>query len=170
MNEGKQFERDIISSAGSDVYFKRINDPAQSFGDTPGLRFSPKNGYDFMAYQYPHFFALELKSTKSTSIDFQRKGDKRQAMIKWSQIEALLEAGSHKGIISGLILNWRDNPKTMFVHVNDFFSFMNSTTKKSINRSDINSMPHVLLEQKLLKVHFRYNIQKFISDCVAQFS
>lgn len=165
MNEGKRFEADISGSISEHVFWQRINDNAASFSGASALRFSPKNGYDFEAYVYPNLFALELKSTKNTSISFERKGVKSQAMIKWYQINALQLAGQHRGIVAGFIFNWRNKNKTHFVRIEDFIKFMDSTDKKSINQTDILSMPHILIEQKLKRTRYSYDMEKFFMDC-----
>lgn len=172
MNDGKVFEHDLSSSIPADIFKHRINDPAQSFGSTSGLRFSPHNGYDFEIFQKPNLFCLELKSTKNTSMSIEREGDDKKSspMIKLSQIKALEEASKYDGIIAGFVLNWRNTNQTYFLHIKDFLSFYRSTGKKSINQIDVLSMRHVLINQTLKRTHYSYDIEKFILDAVAIYS
>jgi penicillin-binding protein-related factor A (putative recombinase) len=167
---GKQFEADFAASIPDGVYFQRIKDPAQSFGGSGNTSFSPSNPYDCYMYSYPTFFALELK-TADKSMSFWREnseGDplKHTYNIKRNQIKALQKASEHKGVIAGFFLNFRSEDKTYFLEINKFLDLVNSIEKKSINQMDVSSCG-LLIHQKKLRVHYRYDIGRFIKE-VAQ--
>ena len=164
---GKQFEADFEASIPEDVYFQRIKDPAQSFGGSGNTSFSPSNPYDYYMYSYPTFFALELK-TADKAMSFWRKNSENDPLkhtynIKRNQIEALQKASKHKGAIAGFFLNFRSEDKTYFLEINKFLDLVKSIDKKSINQMDVSSCG-VLIRQKKLKVHYRYDIQHFIKE------
>ena len=128
INEGKDFENQIKLSIEKDGYFyHRLKDAAQSFNPSQlsNLRFSSKNPYDCFLYAYPTLFALELKSTKSTSFsfwraDFEDKSKSQTFLIHKHQIEGLLNASKYEGVIAGLILNFRNVNHTYFWRIDDF--------------------------------------------------
>ena len=167
INEGKKFETSFKNSVLDTVYFQRINDPAQSFNQSNTLRFSLQNPYDCFMYYFPNLFTLELKSTKQSSLtffreDFLEKGKKKTFMVKKNQIEGLSESSKHKGVISGLILNFRNTNRTYFLHINDFKNMTEILDKKSFNEEDVINNNGHLIEQTLKKVNYKYNIEKFI--------
>lgn len=172
INAGKDFENQFKASVNELIYYRRINDPAQSFNHTNNLRFSLQNPYDCFIYFYPTLFTLELKSTEGTSITFYRedfidkenKDKKYSFMVKRNQIAGLTESARFKGIISGLILNFRKTNHTFFIHINDFNSMVKDLDKKSFNEQDVINNNGYLIEQTLKRVKYTYNIQKFISD------
>ena len=86
--------------------------------------------------------------------------------IKRNQIEALQKASKHKGVIAGFVLNFRSEDKTYFLEINKFLDLVNSIDKKSINQMDVSSCG-LLIRQKKLKVHYRYDIKRFIEEVVA---
>jgi penicillin-binding protein-related factor A (putative recombinase) len=172
MNPGKSFEKSIREACPSSCKFLRLSDPAQSFGGSGNLRFSNRNPYDIEIYLMPNLFCLELKSTQGSSFSFDRIGEKSNSppMIKSYQLEGLLSASQFPGVFAGLILNFRTSAKTYYIPIFDFISFTNTTTKKSINEKDISALPHILINQTLKRTKYAFDVSRFLSDCVAQFS
>lgn len=179
MNEGKDFEQQFQASLESEgLYVVRLQDSPSSFGaQTQGIvRFTLNNPYDFIAYNYPYYYALELKSTKSTSLSFNiwNKGDEsyvKTPNIKKHQIEGLSKAYSHKGVFSGFIINFRDTkkkPRTYYLSIFDFNTFLKNTTKKSINEKDIIEYGGIIIEQDLKKVKYSFRIKEFIKTLTAR--
>ncbi len=170
MNAGKVFERAFVASVPKDVYVQRLDDPAASFGTALGTRFSPHQPYDFYAYVYPFFFAMELKSTLGSLTywrkDFDEDGKKNTYEIKKWQIEGLDKASQHKGVIAGLYINFRKTEETYFLSIEDFHKLTDNMDKKSINRNDVAEYG-VLIEQRKLKTNYRYNLRKFFDEIVA---
>jgi len=166
MNSGKIFELAIKKSIESvpDCYYYRIKDSASSFNPTEGtgLRFTPSNDYDCFMYFYPHFYPLELKSSKSTAFSFQTEKGQSGKNIKISQINGLLKASQTTGVKAGFMFNFAEIEKTYWQNITDFYKFYKSTTKKSINENDIIEHGGVLIEQKLKKVNYSYDIAKLI--------
>ena len=109
---------------------------------------------------------MELKSTKGTSINLWKEGldPKKTYNIKKHQIEALEEASTYKGCISGFIFNFRAVERTYFLHIEDFLEFTGQTEKKSINEKDIVNSGGIIIKQKKKRVRFTYDIASFIRD------
>lgn len=153
----------------SKVYYCRLNDPAQSFNKTDALRFSPKNPYDCFIYFFPALFTFELKSTKGTLItfwreDFEDKTKKQTFMIKKNQVLGLNKSNQSMGIISGFILNFRKTNHTYFLHIEDFNDMVRDLDKKSFNENDVVNNGGYLIEQKLKRVKYTYNIEGFVKE------
>jgi recombination protein U len=166
-NTGKLFEADFAASVPSGVYYQRLKDPAQSFGGGGVTRFSPTNPYDCFLYKHPNLFTLELKSVaKSTTFwkeSFDMSVKKYDCNIKKHQILGLKKASENKGVIAGLVINFRDAERTYFVEINRFIEVANHMAKNSMNEIDVSSMG-VLIPQQQKKVHWRYDIQHLIDE------
>lgn len=85
-------------------------------------------------------------------------------MIKKNQIEGLVESSKCKGIISGFIINFRKTNHTYFLHINNFLQMIRVLDRKSFNEKDVVANEGYLFEQKLKRVNYTYNIEKFIQD------
>lgn len=166
-NEGKKFEDDWKKSfAKLNAYYFRIKDSASSFsgGNTS---FTRNNPYDCFALYDGFFFPTELKSTKSTSFSFEKEGSgKGNKMIKLSQIYGLEEVSRFKNVYAGFIFNFRDVQHTYYLDIKNFMEFYNDTNKFSINEKDIMNYKGVLIECKLLKVRYRYNVEKLLNELI----
>jgi recombination protein U len=175
MNSGKKFEKSFKDSFPKDVYIERMSDPAQSFYQGDGLRFSPTNPYDYFFFSCPNLVTIELKSKDSTSLTFWRQDfevkDKKQSFeIKKCQIEGLHKASQYKGVIAGFVINFRNVNHTYFLHINDFLNLTSTLDKKSINEQNIVTSNGLLIEQTLLRTNYTYNIQKFITNIKERFA
>lgn len=163
MNAGKRFEADWRDSIPADVYYHRLNDPAQSFAPGANTRFSLDNPFDCMMYRYPTLFTLELKTTKGTSFTFWRSDfGKGTYMIKKVQILGLTEAARYTGVVAGLLLNFREKQHTYFLDIESFAEYTKTLPKKSINEQDVIAAGGLLIGQRLLKVNSRYDVEGFI--------
>ena len=173
MNDGKVFENDWKKSVNRTGYFYfRIKDSAQSFGnnkETSGLRFSLRNPFDCFIFANRWLFALELKSTKSTSMSFYREdfieqGKNQTFMIKDHQIKGLSDTMKYPDMIAGFILNFRTSEKTYFWKIKDFLEFSKNTDKKSFNEDDIMKYSGYIIPQTKKIKHYNYDVKTFIND------
>lgn len=156
-NPGKQFEADLKASIPSDVYFLRLTDSAIGFNVAESTqRFAPKSPYDCILYKAPTMYALELKSTISTSLSFKGKSP----MIKEHQIKKLGEAAS-KGVNAGFLINFRKSNNTYYLSIQAFneITQYGMLGKSSISELDIaQSGKAIKIEQRLKKVNYSYNL------------
>lgn len=171
MNQGKKFELAFKNSVPKDVFYFRIPDPAESFSSIrEGLRFTIKNPCDVFLYnpQTKNMYALELKSTQNTSIsywreDFEDKTKKQSFMIRKNQIQGLQKI-SKFSIVSGFIYNFRFTNHTYFQSIDDFINMTKDSNKKSFNEADVFKNNGILIDQKLMRCNYKYNIEKFMQQ------
>lgn len=164
---GKHFEEQIKKSVPEDVYYYRCRDEAQSFQRS--ALYSHKNDFDCMMFWDGHLFCFELKSTKGKSCSFETDPS-QNAIIHYHQIEGLKKADQYEGIISGFLINWRNDDLntqvTYFIHIRDFTKMVNDIGKKSFNLVDMLKYNAVLLESTILKINYKYNIKKLLNDLI----
>lgn len=156
-NPGKQFEADLKASVPEGVYFLRLTDSAIGFDVSQSTqRFAPKSPYDCILYKKPIMYALELKSTISTSLSFKGKSP----MIKEHQLKKLREAAA-KGVKAGFMINFRKSGNTYYLPIEEFDNITQygMINKSSINEYDIASNGKATkIEARLKKVKYSYNL------------
>lgn len=156
MNEGKKFEEDFKKSVPSSCFYYRFKDGTSSWDKGSNTRFQSKNICDCMVYNpnYPDcsLYLFELKSHKGKSIPIN--------CIRANQIEGLLEA-SKKRVNCYVIFNMRDINKTYAVIIEDLNNFIETTTRKSIPISFIESVGKFIPQEKK-KARWKYNLENFL--------
>lgn len=116
---GSKFQEDIEKSSNEQgIFFHNIKDVYLP----PDVRRRvklPRNKYDIIIFHKGYLFPIELKSTDKKSISFSEK------IIKQHQIESLLEATKFDRVISGFLMNFRDQPdnKTFFIPIQEFVKY-----------------------------------------------
>lgn len=167
-NEGKKFEEDIKSSAQSqNLWILRLNDTSLSWCHEKQSRFTAENPYDFLVFEKPNLFCLELKSTKYKSISIQTDFDENGKMIKLHQINSLTQSSLKEGVFSGFIFNFRDeeninNSSTYYLSIEKFNDFLTESGKKSINKLDVIQYNGIKLDQKIKRTRFSYDVKKML--------
>lgn len=169
-NAGKEFENQIRDSIKQrDIYYLRLEDPPQSFSqDSTLLRFSNKNPYDFIMFQFPFMFAIENKSKSIDSFSFSMNKKEKGKDIKPHQIVGLYNAYM-QNVFSGFLFNFREREETYFVHIHDFLEFVKNTNKKSINIKDIRGIDSIVIPKRKKKVKYDYDIFTLIEFCKEKF-
>lgn len=170
MNPGKDFERQFIDSVKFGTFVQRLSDPAASFSSPTTLRFSNKNPFDFLLYRYPHLYALELKSRIGAISFYTESAPDRSVDIKKWQISGLSKAVETPGVIAGFILNFRDKAHTYFLPISALLLFSGSTTKKSINESDVISLGAFLIPQTLKRTKYSFDVTSMLDYAVKEAS
>ncbi|GAB6989613.1 Holliday junction resolvase RecU [Paenibacillus pini] len=177
-NFGKIFEESFKSSVlncEEKIFFFRIKD----VNVPPDLRNRVKlvrNDYDCLMFTSGHLFTLELKSTKEKSISFS------ESIIKQHQIDNLLEASTHNGVISGFLFNFREpENRLFFIHIRDFIDYQMAAQRKITNhkyRAKINksSIPISICEEigieiksTKMRVNYKYNIKEFVKEALLKY-
>lgn len=161
---GKVFEQNFKKSVPDNVFYYRPPDATSSFGDNSNLRFSAKSPCDCFMFDGKILYTLELKSVGIKSISFERdKTDK--GVIHKHQIDNLLKFSTYENIISGFLFDFRLSDMTYFCLIEDFMNMINHLDKKSFNEKDLFCYcKPIVIAKKKLKVNYRYNIEKFLSD------
>lgn len=165
INTGKQFENDFKSSVPIHVFIYRFKDATGSWQTgvcekckTPiqsNVRFQSSNICDFMLFNYPNLYFLELKSTKSKSLPF--------SALRENQKKELTTSGRRKGIRSGLVVNFRDINETYYMSIDMFNDLEEKLTSKSIPVKVFREYA-VRIYQEKKQVHFTYNINRFLNE------
>lgn len=131
-----------------------------------------------MMFARSHLFTLELKSTKEKNISFS------ESIIKQHQIDKLLEASTYENVISGFLINFREQPenKVYFIHIKDFVDYQYTAQnqikdhkyKSKVNRSSIpiGICEEIGIEVKGFKkrVKWHYHMKDFITEAISKFN
>ena len=169
-NPGKIFEQQFCKSVPDYAWVHRLTDPPQSFNQdeakSKGLRFSLKNPFDYILWDSKHwlFYALELKTVKGKSISFERTKEEK-GEIHFHQIEGLKEVHTYAGTVSGIIVEFRQLEKTVFVDIAEFCRLMDIIPKKSFNYNDLDNYDilYTVIEQTKARTRYTYGIDEFLS-------
>lgn len=164
-NIGKKFEQDIQNSCDYPILLKRLNDSAQSYNQSSGMRFTLKNPFDFYLHinrNYP-LMCLELKSVGGKSISFEKtKEDK--GVIHYHQIQGLLEISKYEDILAGFIINFREIEETYFIEINEFCKMIGNLNKKSFNVDDLREYNYVFIPSQKKRTRYKYDMGSFIEN------
>lgn len=178
---GAKFQDDIEKSCHEqNIFFHNIKDVYLPPDVRRRVRL-PKNKYDALIYNKGVLFPVELKTTNKKSISFS------ESIIKQHQLEALESVADMEGIISGLLLNFREQPAnyTFFVHIKDFMKYkylaenqLEHTYKcregKKLNKAsiplDICQEIGVELLSIKKKVNYRYFVQNLIDELIEKYN
>lgn len=164
---GKIFESQLSKSLPDYALLHRLSDPAQSFGGGSGkLRFSAKNPFDFLLWDSKRhiLYALEAKTVSGKSISFERdKEDK--GVIHIHQINGLNSWNKYDGITCGLLIEFRELEKTIFLDIEDMNQVMTLLTKKSFTIKDLEEyeIPFFTIPQKKMRKWYTYDLDCFLS-------
>lgn len=129
------------------------------------LRFSLHSPCDFMIFDGYNklFFTLELKSFQG-SCSFERSKEDK-GIIHYYQVEKLKTFAKFYRVCSGFVLDFRKEEKTYFLDINDWDKLIESIDKKSFTEKDLLEYAGPILIEKIkLRVHYRYDIDKFLAD------
>lgn len=165
MNVGKIFEEQLNKSVPDYALIYRLSDPAQSFGGG-NTRFSAKNPFDFLIWDSKRhiLYAVEAKTVAKKTISFERvKEDKGD--IHLHQIEGLSAWKKYDGITCGLIIEFRELEKTIFLEINDMKTAMDVISKKSFTIEDLdkNGISYFVIPQKKKRTRYTYDLDALFS-------
>jgi penicillin-binding protein-related factor A (putative recombinase) len=161
MQPGKQFEQDFQKSIPIDYYWYRLRDCPSGWtsrGEVPDFRrFTPRNGYDLFLYADGMLFTLELKSTKG----------QRWPLSNMSELQEqeLSRAHAHRGVYSGLVVNYREEEETYLLPITAVWQTRLEGVK-SINMDRAEKMG-IRVPQRKLKVHYRYDVESMVRHAIA---
>ena len=163
---GKIFELQLSKSVPEYALLHRLPDPAQSFSNVRGSRFSLKNPFDFILWDSKRreLYALEAKTVAGKSISFERTIDDK-GVIHRHQIDGLLSWDKYNGITCGFIIEFRKMEITIFLDIKDLQSLINTIDKKSFNIKDLDThnIPYFIIPQQIKRTRYTYDIDSFLS-------
>ena len=136
MNTGKVFEENFKKSVPKEYYWHRLKDPAVAFSGGAS-KYSTTNPFDCMIFTGSKLHCIELKS-KNGAITFWREdlehdGKAHTFEIKKHQIIGLLKASEYNGVYAGIVINFRNADKTIYITISAFAGFIRQTYKNSIS-------------------------------------
>lgn len=156
--KGKVFEKNFQDSCKKqDIFCSRLRDNQLSFTSDEKTYKQP---YDFEIYDFPYLVCAELKATHLPSITFEREEkQKNQKMLHFHQIKGLLKASKHNGVFGVLLFDFLTSGITYCLTIEKFMDFFNSTDKQSISEKDIIALSPIVVDKKLLRTNYEYNIK-----------
>lgn len=172
VNVGKIFEEDFKNSIPKGIYHYRLRDSVASFNKAiqEQLKYTVDNPCDYFMWnpKNGNFYALELKTTKETSLtywqkEFEEAGKDKKFMIRKNQILGLTEMAEYN-IVAGFVINFRYTNHTYFWYIKDFNNFVKQNDKKSFNEANVVLNNGIRIEQKMLRTHYRYDVEKFLQE------
>ena len=176
-NAGKKFEQLWKQSAEKqDLFILRLNDSDMSFNPNKELRsrFTLKSPADFIMFYNGHLFMLEMKSTHSKSISFQREPDDG-GMIKLHQISSLSNTGLHEDVESRFVINFRHeedgepySEDTYFWPIEAFNDYFVSNDRKSAKPIDIVQHGGIIVKQEQRRKLYDYDVKKMLEDIIKE--
>lgn len=166
-NVGKKFESSFQACVPDFALIYRLPDSAQSFGGQSTLRFSRKNPFDYILWDSKSriLYALELKTVAGKSISFERSKDE-SGEIHYHQITGLNAWAKYPGITAGIVVEFRQEERTIFLEINDFNVLVGAIQKKSFNYDDILNLniPHYVIKQEKMRTNYKYDIDSFLNE------
>ena len=154
---GKRFEENWKASMPEDIFYYRLRDGSGAWGGNDKVRFQKENICDCIIFDGDYLYTLELKSTKAKSLPY--------ANIKDHQINDLEWCSEVANVISGFVIEFDSYNECFFIEINVFKDFYINEQRKSLP-IDFCRKNGTKIEIKNLKVNRRFNIQKFLNDCI----
>lgn len=169
-NKGKVFEDQFKKSIPDYCLLQRLNDPIQAFVKNDISKFSHKNPCDFIMFDSKKrlLYYLELKSTKYKSMSFEdiSEQDPDTRMIHKHQIESLSKVTKYNFVISGFLLNFRDEEshieRTYFMEISLFMKMCERIQKKSFNEIDLLMYGAKKINGIKKRVNYIWNIEDML--------
>lgn len=164
MNYGKIFEHEFRDSANKQgIWIMRINDTYVKAKEVDSDAFIPQQPCDFIAHLDGTLWLLELKCSQHKYITIERDGSR--GMIKKHQYEQMFQKiGEHEKAMLVLQFERENEPFTYGLMIEDFMRFLQESDKKSINKLDVVQYGGVIIDQKLLRKNYCYNVKKLLTS------
>ena len=160
-NYGRVFEREFKESAEKQgIWCMKIADTYVPAKEASPSAFIPQQPCDFVAHYDGTLWLLELKSTEKKYMTIERDGNR--GMIKKHQYEQMFQKiGEHEKAM--LVLQF-ERENTYGLMIEDFMRFLQENDKKSINKLDVVQYGGIIIEQKLLRKNYCYNVKKLLTS------
>jgi penicillin-binding protein-related factor A (putative recombinase) len=172
-SSGKLFEEEIqVSAKEQRIWFFRVRDVNLPVEMRTKIKV-PENPYDALIYRDGYLLPSEMKSTKGKSLPFKN--------IKEHQIDSLIDANTYdKKIIPGFLINFRDQGKSYFLHIDDLIKYQYFANKgekecegRKVNGSSISMDYCEGIATKLTgiqkRVKYRWYINKMIDSLIDKY-
>ena len=174
MKPGKKFEEDFKNSIPNNYYWYRLKDQFMSNYDDDSKeakagnakyddskRFTLKSDYDYQVFTGELLYCLELKSCQGKSLPFKN--------VKDHQINSLLEVSLKDSVVAGIVINYRDYEKTIFIDIDDYLDYLNESDRKSIPVDDAIEIGEII-RQQIRRTRYIYDLKYFFENNVIVFN
>lgn len=165
---GKIFEQNFAKSAPPYALAYRVPDNPSGFQRNAMLRFTRQNPFDYLIWDSRRFrlYALELKTVAGKSIEFERNADEKGSGIHYHQALGLNDWDAYPGITCGFVIEFREIELTIFIEIKAYNKLIECVPKKSFTVKDLDDydIPYQVIPQKVMRVNYRYDIDKFLSE------
>ena len=162
-NYGRVFEREFKESAEKQgIWCMKIADTYVPAKEASPSAFIPQQPCDFVVHFDGTLWLLELKSSQNKYITIQRDKKNNTGMIKQHQYEQMYKhTGENEKAM--LVLQF-EREYTYGLLIQDFYRFLQETDKKSINKSGVVQYGGIIIESKLLRKNYYYNVKKLLTS------
>lgn len=163
MNKGKVFENNFQNSCKKqNIFCTRLRDNQLSFVSDEK---TPQQPYDYEMYNFPYLACCELKATHLPSVSFEREKDQKvKKMLHFHQIQGLEKTIPYNGVFGLLVFDFQTSGNTYGLLIEKFMEFFNSTDKQSISEKDVIALSPIVIEKKLLRTNYEYNIKGIFEE------
>ena len=152
INRGKQFEQLIQKQFEEleDISVDRLYDVTTGFKNQ-------NNVCDLIVYKQGTLNYIECKAIHGNTLNF-------KSHIRPNQWNKLLKKSFIPGVNAGILCWFIDNNITLFLDIYDL-NYLKDHGNKSFNvKTDIKTIPTVLIESKKKRIFFEYNLDKFLEE------
>ena len=161
--KGKIFENNFKNSCQKQgIFCTRLRDNQITYTTDQNTYQQP---YDYEVYSFPYLMCCELKATHLPFVSFEReKKQKVKKMLHYHQIEGLEKASQHNGVFGMLVFDFQTSGNTYALTIEKFLEFFHSTDKQSISEKDVIALSPIIIERKLLRTNYEYNIKGIFEE------
>lgn len=149
VNHGKDFENQIKEAFKRlpDTFVCRLKDRQAGYkGDD--------NPCDFIFYKKPYIYLIECKTTYEHTLNWNN--------IRDNQWNSLLELESIPGVISGYMIWFISDDKTIFISANQLQTHKERGFKSLNVNKDLDDLEHIVIDGRKRRVLFDYDLTSFI--------
>jgi penicillin-binding protein-related factor A (putative recombinase) len=90
-------------------------------------------------------------------------------MLHFHQIEGLEKASKFEGVFGLLVFDFQTSGVTYALTIEKFLDFFHSTDKQSISEKDVIALSPIIVDKRLLKVNYEYNIEGIFEELKNQY-
>ena len=167
-NQGREFEQAVKHSCDRQgIFCFKLRDTYIPLQNINGA-FAPKMISDFIMHRDGILYFVECKTTKHKYITFCREQTDKGMIAhhQWTQMYNVYNQ-QRPDVRCGLLLQYENesnNPKTYYLPIENFVSFMNESDKKSLNPMDCVQHGAIIVPNKMLIKHRAYDIKNTLGE------
>lgn len=171
-NAGKLFEEDIKNSIPDSCFVQRLKDGSAGGGEKR-VRLRSNNICDYIVFDGQWLHLWELKSHKGNSIPTSAKYNEKGTLTHYgvfasNQLIGLMEEYTKKNVNPGVIVNFRDKGKTIFISILHVYQAVVVDGKKSLSVEWCEQYGTLIPQQRKgrSKIHWTYDLGCLLDNLV----